>query len=149
MISVGMTLCSYCLRCANRKCIRRTAATSDCVYSGDLRPTKATSLDPVQAELTKRRGDGHVPPPQGWFWGSHLKPSRAQESPQKVTMGVQLIAKVPEAFKPSERPMSSTAHDQILPNKEEVGQVGRSSRRSSQYRDPSWGLRGSQLLLRE
>lgn len=46
-------------------------------------------------------------------------PNRAQESPRKVIVGVQLIKRVPEAFKPSERPMSSTAHDQILPNKEE------------------------------
>lgn len=51
-------------------------------------------------------------------------PNHAQESPQKVTMGVQLIKRVPEAFKPSERPMSSTEHVQILPNKGEVGQVG-------------------------
>lgn len=38
-------------------------------------------------------------------------PNCAQESPWKVTMGVQLIEMVPEAFKPSERPMSSTVHD--------------------------------------
>lgn len=48
-------------------------APSDCVYSGDMKPTKSTSLDPVQADLTKGTGDSHVPPPQGQFWGSHFK----------------------------------------------------------------------------
>lgn len=55
-------------------------------------------------------------------------PNHAHESPQKVTMGVQFIKRVPEAFKPSERPMSSTEHVQILPNKEEVGQVGQETK---------------------